>query len=299
MKSSPLVVWRLLDGTVGHQKQTQACVEALAAVRDLECVDIPVTTGALTYLLRWVAGRSLFPDAKTPDLILGAGHRTHLPLLLAKRQQSAPAVVVMTPSLPRRWFDVIIAPEHDYHDKTVPDNVITTLTALAPVVESYPDASKGLILLGGVSKHFDWIDRQVIDAVRQLVNAYGCDVQWQLSTSRRTPAPLLNELKDLCADLGNLQVFDYRELSAGWLAAELKTAGKVWVTSDSASMLAEALQTQADVGLLQLSPKGRQQKFNRTHQKLMDLGVVKSQQNLTHGEQKKRGQGDGGHSASN
>ena len=103
-------------------------------------------------------------------------------------------------------------------------------------------------------------------------------MQWQVSTSRRTPSSTLEALRRSCADLPQLQVFDYRDLDAQWLATTLKTAGKIWVTSDSASMLAEALNTRAEVGLVALAPKGRRNKFSQIHRQLIELGVLKSHQ---------------------
>ena len=293
MKSPPLVIWRFLDGNVGHEKQSQACIEALAspcqlekgqlekgqlAGRELACLDIPIKAGAGHYLLGHLLGRGLFPQAQRPDFIIGVGHRTHLPMLLAKRQLGCPVVVVMSPSLPRHWFDVIIAPQHDYLGKTLPANVITTMTAPAPRVDSCPDPGQGLILLGGASKHFHWDEQRLLADIRQVVEACAPSVQWQVSTSRRTPSSTLEALRRSCADLPQLQVFDYRDLDAQWLATTLKTAGKIWVTSDSASMLAEALNTRAEVGLVALAPKGRRNKFSQIHRQLIELGVLKSHQ---------------------
>ena len=293
MKSSPVVIWRFVDGKAGHEKQTQACVEALANVREITLIDIPVTAGPVRYITRWIRGHELFNTSaikssdKPPQLIIGAGHLTHIPMLIAKYQQACPVAVIMSPSLPSAWFDVIIAPEHDFLYKAQPDNVLTTLTALAPMVASKPDENKGIILLGGVSKHFDWDDQQLIDNIQRVLAFYGKRVEWQLSTSRRTPKSTLQKLKQTFSDLENLKISDYKELGAQWLPTQLKTAGKIWVTSDSASMLAEALNTRSEVGLLQLSPKGKKHKFSQTHQKLIDLGALKHSQSLSSPEGKK------------
>ena len=49
----------------------------------------------------------------TPDLLLGAGHHTHLSLLAARRIRGGKVVVLMRPSLPPGLFDLCLIPEHD------------------------------------------------------------------------------------------------------------------------------------------------------------------------------------------
>ena len=109
----PLVVWRLLDGKPGHESQSLGLARALERLTSVSVHDLPVrdiAAGPFGWLLRrFPAGRDL-PD---PDLIIGAGHATHWPLLCARRARGGRAVVLMKPSLPKRWFDRVVAPEHD------------------------------------------------------------------------------------------------------------------------------------------------------------------------------------------
>ena len=55
-----------------------------------------LTALSILFIGRFLAWR----DLPTPDIVLGAGHRTHLSLLAARRVHRGKAVVLMRPSLP-------------------------------------------------------------------------------------------------------------------------------------------------------------------------------------------------------
>ena len=76
-------------------------------------------------------------------------------------------------------------------------NVEPTLGCVAPGV-SESDPQCGVVLLGGISKHFHWSNEDVARQVHKIV-AEAPQQQWQIIDSRRTP----NELRE------HLQLPDY------------------------------------------------------------------------------------------
>ena len=181
-----------------------------------------------------------------PDLILGTGHATHLTLLAARRAHGGRAVVLMKPSLPRRWFDLCILPQHD--DIAADAHTLVTEGALNRVRPAPDrDARRGLLLIGGESKHFDW-DSDAIQVQIKSILARTPETQWTLTTSRRTPANFLA----LLPQHPNLTIVPHTATAPGWLPAQLSQCGTVWVTPDSASMVFEALTAGADVGVFDL-----------------------------------------------
>ncbi|MDX5411056.1 MAG: mitochondrial fission ELM1 family protein, partial [Thauera sp.] len=111
--SRPLIVWRFTDGKPGHENQTAGLVQALQAYRPVEVHDIRAPNGlaaAAAWTVWWFPWGDTLPD---PDLLLGAGHATHMPLLAARRARGGRAVVLMRPSLPGNWFDLCAIPQHD------------------------------------------------------------------------------------------------------------------------------------------------------------------------------------------
>ena len=97
------------DGRRGHDNQSLGLTEALARRAPVRTVDVPVRGGA-SGAVASLAGR---PPGPAPSLVLGAGHATHLALIIAARRQRARSVVLMNPSLPRALFDLCLVPVHD------------------------------------------------------------------------------------------------------------------------------------------------------------------------------------------
>ena len=116
------------------------------------------------------------------------------------------------------------------------------------------NAQKGLLLIGGVSRHFDW-DSDAVQVQIKGILARAPETHWTLTTSRRTPADFLSGLPQY----PNLYIVPHTETSSDWLPSQLGQSGTVWITPDSASMVFEALTAGADVGVFDLpvNPKSR------------------------------------------
>ena len=68
------------------------------------------------------------PFGNYPDLLIGAGSKTHYQLLLAKKLfPNSKSIVLMKPSLkPTQLFDIAVIPHLDKFYLRTPENVITT-----------------------------------------------------------------------------------------------------------------------------------------------------------------------------
>lgn len=243
---SPLIVWRLIDGKPGHEKQSLGLVRALSRHIAVKIHDIRIDS-AFSNSIDWLLGR--FPaGAGLPDphLLIGAGHRTHAALLAARRARGGRAVVLMQPSLPTRLFDLCLIPEHD--QPAARPTIVTTRGALNAVTPGRQHRSElGLILIGGPSSHYAWDTKPILEQIDRLLRATP-EVHWRLTTSRRTPVDFLARLPSLA----NLEISPCTATPPGWLEAELAQAGQAWVTEDSVSMVYEALTAGCAVGLLRL-----------------------------------------------
>jgi uncharacterized protein len=245
----PVVVWAFTDGKAGHENQTRGLLAALARrqAMDARWINAPACASVLASLMtrRFLPGAGLPP----PDLLIGAGHRTHLPLLAARRAHGGRTVVLMKPSLPRAWFDLCVIPEHD---AVTGANVLTTRGALNPVEAGRKNARAGLILIGGPSRHHGWSENDIFSQVETIVVSES-DIDWTLTTSRRTPSVTTARL---CAlTFNNLTVVPLAETGPGWLPERLASAAQVWVTEDSVSMVYEALTANAATGVLGVPAK--------------------------------------------
>ncbi len=262
-----LVIWRFADGKSGHDNQSFGLAEALA--EQLECEILTLSPlSAPKALACLVAGRGFSDLSPDPDLILGAGHATHLSMLAARRSRGGRAVVLMTPTLPRRLFDLCLIPEHD-QIKEDPGTVVTR-GALNRVRPGSKLANYGLILVGGPSRHFAWHDEAVLQQIRSIIER-DAGTRWTLTTSRRTPGEFSRKL--LALESTNVSVKPVTQTPSGWLVQELGRASKVWVTEESASMVYEALSGGAAVGLLSLEAK-RPNRVSRGIDRLVTAGTV-------------------------
>ena len=244
-----LKIWQFCDGKAGHDSQSQGLCAALAKL-----LNVRVTTARVggPWQAAWYLLTGRYPPIATavqaPDLIVGAGHATHLPVLAARRAHGGRAVVLMRPSLPLRCFDLAIIPEHDAPPAR--STVIATLGVLNTVKPSAERVTtQGLILIGGPSKHFAWSNSKVAAQVSRIVSS-SPQLRWTVADSRRTPASFSTTL---AAHSGApVSVVHHANVAPEWLPQALSNAGQVWVTEDSVSMVYESLSAGAPTGLISI-----------------------------------------------
>jgi mitochondrial fission protein ELM1 len=112
-----------------------------------------------------------------------------------------------------------------------------------------------LILLGGPSKHVIWDDERIIDQIDALAEV--STGLLNVATSRRTP----NDLLQMLRTKKSIRVIEPDSVEADWLPNTLATTEQVIVSSDSVSMVYEALTAGCTVSLIRLesTPNSRTQ----------------------------------------
>ena len=251
---TPLVIWLVGDGKPGHENQSLGLAEAIGRRVSISLHRIELA-GQPTVLRRVKKSLDIAPSLPLPDLILGAGHATHLPLIGLARRTGAPCVVLMRPSLPTGLFDLCLVPDHDLAGKAKPENVVATRGALNRVHPSTDQVrEKRVILLGGPSSTHGWDTAAILDAIGEITRS---QADWILTDSRRTPEGLRAAIRERFPAIA---LFPHEETAKGWLPEQLAAAREVWVSEDSISMIYEALSSRAQVGLLpvpRLKARGR------------------------------------------
>jgi mitochondrial fission protein ELM1 len=237
-----LILWLIGDGKPGHENQSLGLAEAMQrrATCEIHRISIAGQVGIFGRIRAAFAQSAALPS---PDFIIAAGHATHLPLLWLARKYRARSIVLMRPSLPLRFFDLCIAPAHDFPKKSQRKNLILTRGAINRVHASDSPKTGKLILIGGPSKTHGWDPAAMLDMLAR-VTATG---DWQLTDSRRTPEGFLEQIKK---HLPNIEIFSCNETAPDWLPDQLSRAKEAWVSEDSVSMIYEALSSGARVGLL-------------------------------------------------
>lgn len=239
-----LNIWIFTDNKPGHKNQLQGLLNAIEKKTAVISHWINVKDSDFSLL---GTSKVLRQHKNSIDLAIGAGHGTHILLLLTQILTRAKSIVLMKPSLPLSWFDLALIPEHDGQFKT--GNVITTqgvINKIIPAKKQNPDI--GLFLIGGPSKHYAWNSDKIAIQVHEIAHAQP-EIKWHLTTSRRTPEDFLNYLQP-CPN--NITVIAHSETDSEWVPQKLSESGQIWVSADSVSMIYEALTAGAKVGLLEI-----------------------------------------------
>lgn len=274
---SPLVVWWLQDGKAGHQNQVQALLEALQPLLPLAIHPMPLPRRP------WPGQALLTALARArrrprPDLVVGAGHGSHLALLLLAAWQRCPSLVLMRPSLPLRWFDRVVAPSHDLQALPPAPRLLASFGPLCrPAPPAAAAASAGqprtLVLLGGPSRHHRFDLAHLHSQLAALLAADPDPAGWCLADSRRTPPEALAQLGEALG-LASRQLLPWRQAPPGWLAAALARRPLVWVGEDSLSMLFEAVSAGCRVGVLSMPRRRSTWRQRASLERLVAEGYV-------------------------
>ena len=254
-----LRVWQFLDGLPGHEKQSDALVAALSCRADLDLLRISwPLEGSDSF-------SNLMQRGDSPDLLIGAGHSIHVPLLRAKWKYGAKAVLLMKPTLPTFLFDLVLVPKHDR--LMLKHNVFRIEGALAKGSSVVACASKGIILLGGPSRHFAWQPEKLIEEIDTILKRDE-DISWTIANSRRTP----EVFSHLVETRLKRKILRWSDVDNDWLENELAECGFAWVTPDSISMVYEALTTRGRVGIFDMTPLGGGGKVSSSMDRLVKIG---------------------------
>ena len=246
-QKTSLNIWAVTDNKPGHQNQVEGLIESLSNYRE---VQLSWMSNINVAKCLWILLTKKCGDCvgSSPDLIIGAGHHTHLSLLALRHSCGGRVVIMMSPSLPLRLFDMCFIPRHDKPKNN--DNVVETLGALNRIKPSKLHLSDtGLILIGGPSRHFKWDSEKVIKQVKGLVER-NHKVHWVLAGSRRTPPEFYEVIK---LNLPDIKIILPEDVTMDWLPLRMQETEQIWVTGDSISMIYEALTSGAKTGVLRLA----------------------------------------------
>lgn len=257
-----MVIWRFTDGKPGHDSQSLGLAYALKELVDCEIHNVDSHTPLLALVGPTFCRNSDVLKLPSPNLIIGAGRKTHIPIFATKRRHNCFSVILMRPSLPRSWFDICLIPEHD--GPQAQRNVIRTKGAINNIVPSeHKNSDEGIILIGGPAKHFLWDDKEICSMIEKIVSTD--QINWTLYDSPRTPDATKSILRDHITP--NSSYMPYTEYDRSKLEKHIATASRIWVSMDSVTMLYEALTGNAAIGVLPINTN----KQNKISNAISDL----------------------------
>jgi mitochondrial fission protein ELM1 len=269
MRSAKINIWLIMDGKRGHEKQSEDLAQALQNLAGIEVtkMDGMFLKPFISKLLRLFN----FDSIKKPDLIIGAGHATHLHMIFSKILNGGKTVVIMKPSLPYSWFDLCLIPKHD----GVPEKsgIFLTNGSINNIEnEKKHNKNKGLIVLGGISKHFNWDNQAVILQINNIINQHP-KIQFKIATSRRTPKDFIDHFDDNFKK--NISVYEYENVKKNWFLEEVKLSKHAWVTEDSISMIYELIASGSNITPIRLENK-YDSKISIEISRLINTGLIRT-----------------------
>ncbi len=209
--------------------------------------------------------------APWPDMLIAAGRQSIAPALWIKKQSRNKTYIhfVQDPKWNHNKFDSLSAPQHD---NLTGDNVFQTFgalndinkTTLAHAKKAFPKFAKNekpriAVLIGGNSKTHK-MNNSIIEQIKSIKGSL------MITASRRTPQKYINALKTLKGTFWNGR-------GKNPFKAYLAYADYILVTSDSVSMISEAVATGKPVYLLKMN--GTSPKFERFYNAFIKAGHVK------------------------
>lgn len=265
----PLNVLLISDDRPGHYHLSEGVVAAVARLRPID------TTKILMRRRRWIPGRTLSQllaagtpaaailragyglnpkDLPKADLIVSAGGETLVPNAAMARLTGATNIFCGTlRRLPPEAFSLVVS-SYAQHA-----NVARHIVALKPSgidpdklgrkrsadgsVRHMPPRLAGA-LIGGDSGHFHYQAQDWRDLIAFMRNSYAThDTRWVVSTSRRSPASVADDLAAVAAEADSpiMEYIDFRTAGPGTLPRVFARAEAILCTEDSSTMMSEAV----------------------------------------------------------
>ncbi|HEY3887428.1 MAG TPA: mitochondrial fission ELM1 family protein [Caulobacteraceae bacterium] len=280
---TPLTCWFMTTGEAGFRSQARGLAERLARdPRELVVGlrfpwnRLPVGLTPDPFALLDPARDR--PAPPWPDLLISCGRRT-VALAMAIRRASKGrtlAVHVQDPLVRPEGFDLVIAMQHD---AVYGPNVLKVVTALHGVTPEKLAEAGGAwrdrlgagplagVLIGGPTGGKAFPTAAFIAALTRLRSEQG--VRLVIAPSRRTPPSLVAGVTAAFAGDPGVLIWD-RQSDNPYLGI-LALADRLVVTSDSVSMISEALATGHPVEIFGAPQNARHARFLRT---LFDDGLI-------------------------
>ncbi|MDC0422813.1 mitochondrial fission ELM1 family protein [Methylophilaceae bacterium] len=267
MKKS-ITIWRVIDGIYGHEKQSKSLTSSLSKIINTKIIDLSVKNLWVLIVKNYFIKNKI----NKPKFIIGAGHKTHMIIFLCKLVFGGKTILIMKPSLPINWFDLCFIPYHDHVNNIEKKNIVKIYGALNSLRNlGKHNPKRGLILIGGNSKYFNWDNNNISLQIKSICKTYP-DVQYYLTTSRRTPSTFLKSLVSM--NIKNIEITSWSEVDNLWIEKRLNECKKVSVTIDSISMIYEAISAGGQVSIIDLIKK-KENKISREVERLISKKILR------------------------
>ena len=245
-------VYWFQDSKTGHLKQVQALLDQLK--KEIKISITPINCSNQESVSDMLIKENQFDG---PTMLIGAGHDVYPKILQAKKylekltDQDIFSIAVLRPSYKLNSFDLIVAPEHDFRKRHLPENVISFQGSLAPTSQTPIDENKAIIAIGGPSKHYKFDQEILMKQLQYILSVYPKH-KFKIFNSRRTPDTLNVKLKNELENYPDVKFIHLNSPESDSFQVTLNESALKFVTPDSSNLVFEALSTQGQTYLIQI-----------------------------------------------
>ena len=285
-------IWVLVDNRTGGANQALALASRLSPRHQVKNIEYNNFSSLPSFVLvSWPINikRSVLNELKSqnpPDIIVSSGRRTAaLAIYLKKRFNNKIKVVqIMRPGLNPKLFDLIILPQHDNYNYTLP-NIVRIIGALNDVQSSmlhtksafrtnYPELPNFIaVIIGGSTKSYKF-SAETAEFLSNKILAIAAyhSLPVFISFSRRTPQDVKEIFKNKFPEPH--MIYDTDGNLPNPYPGIIGEGEYIIITADSISMCSEAASTGKPIYIFY--PENFKLKKHRFFvQQLIDIGVAR------------------------
>jgi mitochondrial fission protein ELM1 len=291
IKNTPLC-WIVTEGLIGTQNQCLALSQALGCMHPvIKKIHLRQPWKSFTPFIRAFHPVALTTDSDSlhpplggawPDILIASGRKAIAAALWVKKQSKNKTVlvIVQNPVVKDKNFDLVLSPRHDQYEAP---NAMTITGALSHLTPTKLDNAKAqfpelgyypnpriAVLIGGTSRTH-CLTKDICDQlIRDLLNLQKNKCSLFITASRRTPLPLLMDLRHA---LRGPEILFWDGDGPNPYQAYLAYADIILVTEDSVSMASEAISTGKPVYIVKMG--GGSPRFKRFHDYIIEQGYAR------------------------
>jgi len=286
--------WCVTDGSAGMNSQVRGLAEALKVNYELKTIDLrfpwnilPVGIFPICSII--FQNLSRINLSNTPNILITCGRQSVYFSLYLKRRFGSKIfnIHIQNPRVNPNEFDLVIAPTHDNLKNP---NVISTDLAInhinSEIIESNIELFKNdfsnidlpicCILVGGKSRNYIFDRKALEDLTAKLKNLQlNNKIKLIILSSRRTDQFIIDHLDN---EFGDSHI-SWNEDNNPYIAL-LGLSKFIICTSDSVSMISEAIYSKKSVFIYRLKSSKKNNRIENFINSVLDKGFIKLIPNL-------------------
>jgi len=286
--------WCVTDGSAGMNSQVRGLAEALKVNYELKTIDLRfpwniLPVGIFPIYPIIFQNLSLINLSNAPNILITCGRQSVYFSLYLKRRFGSKIfnIHIQNPRVNPNEFDLVIAPTHDNLKNP---NVISTDLAInhinSEIIESNIELFKNdfsnidlpicCILVGGKSRNYIFDRKALEDLTAKLKNLQlNNKIKLIILSSRRTDQFIIDHLDN---EFGDSHI-SWNEDNNPYIAL-LGLSKFIICTSDSVSMISEAIYSKKSVFIYRLKSSKKNNRIENFINSVLDKGFIKLIPNL-------------------